>query len=62
MLTTYLLGPNPQRNAPLAAQLQDELGRNLQKIKEASKSEDDFESQTSRAVRLPVLREKIISL
>jgi len=51
MLTNFLLGPNPQRNARLALQLQDDLGRNLMKIKENSKNEEDFESQTSRAIQ-----------
>lgn len=51
MLTSFLLGPNPQRNARLASHLQDQLGRNLLTIKENSKSEEDFESQTSRAIQ-----------
>ncbi|CAJ1410491.1 unnamed protein product, partial [Effrenium voratum] len=51
LLANFLLGPNPQRSAQLAAQLQDEMGRELLKLKEASKSEEDFENQTSRAIQ-----------
>ncbi|CAK9076066.1 unnamed protein product [Durusdinium trenchii] len=51
MLTNFLLGPNPQRNAPLASQLQEDLGRHLLKIKESAKNEEEFEAQTSRAIQ-----------
>lgn len=51
VLVAFFLGPSPLRDAPLASSMKDDLGRKLLKLKEASKSEEDFELQTSRELQ-----------
>jgi len=51
VLGCFLLAPNPLRNAPLASYLKDDLANKLLKLKESSKSEDDFELKTSRELQ-----------